>query len=567
MVVGEAWGDNERGKGQPFVGASGKELELMLIEAGINLDEVFYTNLVNEKPNANDMRFFCLQNERGEGGLLNDGIRPNVRFQQGLQRLDAQIEAVKPELIISTGNWPLWYLTGKANVKTNKGYKVPTGIDTWRGSQLFLKPSPFRKLSGVPVLPVYHPAAILRQYSWRKITVRDLERGADFLKGEPWHDTEEGSRWNMIAPTALALGNIIDGWIKQPEIPIVCDLETKQQRIHIVGLTRDGKTNIAIPFFHITTSGFRPVYSPLEFRQIYMHLFRLFHAPGMRFRGQNWLYDIQYITKFFFISPRCDWDSMVGQHVAFPALRKALDFQASMYCRHYVYWKDDLKESTDNHDTVQACHYNCEDLYRTHEIISVQEQMLPVLNKLPQFHRRMRVFPVLVQMMNDGVLVNKAMKDRQRIELLATANDIHNWLEEVMPERVKKRGKKDKPWYSSNAQLAPILYDVMKLKPIINRQTGARTTNKEALSELSERYPQWAGLLSAILLLRSVRVVAGNILSAKLESDGRIRTSYSLAGPDTYRLSSSKNVWDGGGNLQNILRDREDMDLLEQDLI
>lgn len=567
MVVGEAWGDNERARGLPFVGASGKELEIMLAEAGIDPTSCFYTNLVNEKPNANDMRAFLHPNARGERGLLNDGLRPADRLLVGLQRLDRQIETVNPQIIIATGNWPMWYLTGKGNVKTSKGYKLPTGIDTWRGSQLFLRTSPFRELEGVPVLPVYHPAAILRNYSWRKITVQDLTRAAVFLGGGSWKDLGETERFNLVMPSPAELGRFVDSWIKQPEIPIVCDLETKQQRIHIVGLTRDGKTNIAIPFFHITPNGFRPTYSPLAFRQIYMHLHRLFHAPGMRFRGQNWLYDIQYITKFFFIAPRCDWDSMVGQHVAFPALRKALDYQASMYCKHYVYWKDDLKESTDNYDTVQACLYNCEDLWRTHEIISVQETILPALGKLPQFHRRMRVFPVLVKMMNTGVLVNKQMKDRQRVELLQTANDIQNWLETVMPDRVKDLRPKAKPWYSSNTQLAPILYDKLRMKPIIDRQTGTRTTNKEALVELSERYPQWSGLLSAILLLRSVRVVAGNILSAPLESDSRIRTSYNLAGPETYRLASSKNVWGGGGNLQNILRDREDMDMLEQDLI
>lgn len=567
MIVGEAWGENERQRNLPFVGSSGKELETMLAEAGIDPNTCLFTNLVNEKPAANDMKGFLHPNARGEKGLFSDGIRPADRLLTGLQRLDQQIEAVRPQIIIALGNWPMWYLTGKGNVKTDRGYKLPTGIDTWRGSQLFLRPSPFRTLEGIPVLPTYHPAAILRNFSWRKITVHDFTRVETFLEGGSWKDLGELERFNIVMPSPDELGNFINSWIEQPEVPIVCDLETKSSRIHIVGLTRDGKTNIAIPFFHITANGFRPTYSPLHFKQIYLHLHRLFTAPGLRFRGQNWIYDIQFIIKFFFVSPQCDWDSMVAQHVAFPALRKALDYQASMYCKHYVYWKDDLKESTDNMDTVQACLYNCEDLWRTAEIIAVQEKLLLDLGKLSQFHRRMRVFPVLVRMMTDGVLINKNLKNRQRVELLSTANEIHNWLEEVMPDRLKSKAKNAKPWYSSNTQLAPILYDHMHLKPVINRQSGKRTANKEALVELCDRYPQWAGLLSAILLIRSVRVVAGNILSNVLENDGRIRTAYNLAGPDTYRLSSSKNVWGGGGNLQNIMRDREDMDLLEHDLI
>lgn len=569
MVVGEAWGDTERAQGKPFVGASGVELERMLREAGIDPTHCFFTNLVNEKPNMNDMRYFLLPNERGASSMLNDGVRPSVRMLQGLQRLDMQIEVVKPRIIIATGNWPLWYLTGKANVKTNKGYKIPTGIDTWRGSQLFLRSSPFRPRAGVPVLPVYHPAAILRMYTWRQITVQDLRRAGDFISGRmsSWHDVNAGERWNLVAPKPADLETLIDGWIKQPEVPIICDLETKLQRIHIVGLTRDGKTNVAVPFFHITPDGFRRVYTPLDFKRIYMALFKLFTAPGMKFVGQNWLYDIQYITKFFHITPHCEHDTMIWQHVMFPSLRKGLDYLSSMYCAHHVYWKDDLKESTDTYDTNMACLYNCEDLYRTHEIFTVQKGASEALGKEKQFRRRMRLFPIVARMMNNGVLVDEKLKTEQRIDLFHTSLEISNWLEKVMPSHVKKVDtKSETPWYDSPSQLAHILYDRLKLKPIYDRKTGARSTGKEALGELAEHYPHFAGLFSAILLLRSVQVIAGNILSAPLESNGRMCTAYSLASVITYRLASSKNVWGGGGNMQNILRDREEMDLLEEDL-
>jgi uracil-DNA glycosylase len=566
MVVGEAWGQNEKDQQKPFVGASGKELEAMLREAGIDPADCFFTNLIPDKPMGNDMRAFLFDIKHKGDDLLGDGIKPQPRLADGLRRLDAQIEAVRPQLIIATGNWPLWYLTRKANAKTSKGYRLPTGIDTWRGSQLFLCPSPFRAYSAVPVLPIYHPAAILRMYAWRKITVQDLSRASDFAydRMPSWRDTGADDRFNVIRPSAKELSTHINAWIKEPHIPIVCDVETKKYRLHIVGLTRDGKTNIAIPFFAITPDGFRPLYTPLEFKEIYLLLIKLFSAPGMKFVGQNWSYDIQYITKFFFTTPELYWDTIIGQHVAFPRLKKSLDYQASMYCKHYVYWKDDLKESTDSMDWEAACNYNCEDLWRTHEIWKVQEELLPALGKLQQFRERMEVFPCCVDMMNDGVLVNRALKDRQRVQLLQLSMEISNWLESIMPDRLKPDAKT--PWFGSPKNLKYILYDRLGLRPVINRQTGTATTDKEALIELSERYPQWAGFLSAILLLRSVRVVAGNILSAPLESDGRIRTSYNITATITYRLSSSTNVWDGGGNLQNILRDREDMDLLEQDL-
>lgn len=567
MVVGEAWGDSERAAGKPFVGASGQELERMLREAGIDPARCFFTNLVNEKPNANDMSFMLLPNEKKATSMFGDGVRPNARLAAGLQRLDAQITTIQPKIIIATGNWPLWYLTGNGDARTQKGFKMPTGIDKWRGSQLFLKPSPYRSLRDIPVLPIYHPAAILRQYINRKITVQDLSRVKDFLDGMSWRDIGELDRSNVIHPKPDEVGGFVDAWIKDPDTPIVNDLETKQQRIHIVGLTRDGKTNITIPFFRMTPDGFRPMYSPLDFRTIYRHLLRLFSAPGMKFVGQNWIYDIQYITKFFFVTPTCYWDTMIAQHVAFPALRKSLDILASMYCKHYVYWKEDLKESSENFNIEQACLYNCEDLWRTHEVWKSQEIVLPALDKIRQFRRRMQAFPALVEMMNDGVLMDQHLRNKQRLEMMELSSKISAWLEEVMPNRVKDLTKNAAAWYDSPKQLGYILYDVLRLKPVINRATGARTTGKEALAELGDRYPQWAGLFSAILIQRSISVLGGNILSAKTESDNRMRTAYDMARAETFRLTSSINVWDTGANLQNIMRDREDMDLDDQDLI
>lgn len=565
MVVGEAWGDSERAAGKPFVGASGQELERMLKEAGIDPSRCFFTNLVNEKPNANDMRAMLLPNEKKTTSLFGDGVRPNARLAAGLQRLDAQITTLQPRVIIATGNWPLWYLCGNGEAKTQAGYKMPTGIDRWRGSQLFLKPSPYRSLKDIPVLPIYHPAAILRQYINRKITVQDLTRVADLLSGAPWQDTTK--RNNIIYPSPNEIGDMVSTWIKDPSTPIVNDLETKQSRIHIVGLTRDGETNITVPFFRMTPDGFRPMYKPWDFKAIWRHLHRLYTAPEMRFVGQNWVYDIQYIAKFFFVTPHCHWDTMIAQHIAFPALRKSLDILASMYCRHYIYWKEDLKESNENMNIEQACLYNCEDLWRTHEVWKAQESVLPALGKLAAFRRRMEAFPALVEMMLDGVLVDQEQRNRQRMEMMDISNQISAWLEEIMPNRVKDLSKGAAAWYDSPKQLGYILYDVLHLKPIVNRQTGARTTGKEALAELSERYPQWAGLLSAILILRSSNVIGRNILSAQTDSDGRLRTAYNLAGPETFRLASSENVWGTGTNLQNVPRDREDMELGSQDLI
>src|SRR3990170_3156877 len=55
MLVGEAFGYEEERAGEPFVGASGQELNRMLHEVGIMRSECYVTNLVNSRPANNDI--------------------------------------------------------------------------------------------------------------------------------------------------------------------------------------------------------------------------------------------------------------------------------------------------------------------------------------------------------------------------------------------------------------------------------------------------------------------------------------------------------------------------------
>ncbi|HKW08147.1 MAG TPA: UdgX family uracil-DNA binding protein [Candidatus Dormibacteraeota bacterium] len=132
MLVGEQPGDQEDLAGKPFVGPAGKLLERALDAAGIDRRKVYVTNAVkhfrwtrrgkrrlHEKPNAGQVR----------------ACRP---------WLDAEIEAVKPHLIVLLGATAAQSVMGPA----------------FRVSRLHgeVMPSPL----GVPVLATVHPSSILR---------------------------------------------------------------------------------------------------------------------------------------------------------------------------------------------------------------------------------------------------------------------------------------------------------------------------------------------------------------------------------------------------------------------
>ena len=53
ILVGEAPGRSEDKRGEPFVGSAGKRLNEILLDAGINRDDVYITNIVKCRPPNN----------------------------------------------------------------------------------------------------------------------------------------------------------------------------------------------------------------------------------------------------------------------------------------------------------------------------------------------------------------------------------------------------------------------------------------------------------------------------------------------------------------------------------
>ena len=560
LVVGEAHGTKEAEMKLPFVGSAGRLLKEMLKEVGVSPSDCLFTNLINSKAPGGDMRGFLLPNERGATTLK--GLRPNSLLVSALHRLDSLITTLSPSLIIACGNWPLWWLTEAATARTIAGYKVPEGIGNWAGSELSLVPSPLgRTFAGIPVLPIYHPATILRQHPWRVITAADLSRIPALLGGE----RKETDELIYTRPTVGTIKAFLDTYRNDE---VTCDLETFGKRIHIVGLGY-GNIALSIPFFHILTDGStRPTYSKEEFIEIYFLLREFFLSPTTRIVGQHFSYDIQYIARYFNATPKVTFDTMIAQHILFPALRgfKGLDSLSRFFCRRHIYWKDERKISTAKEDLERACLYNARDVLVTSEVASAQRKALRESGKMPRFEERMEVFEATRDMMLRGVRTNETLRRAQRQELFSQMDKIGKWLDDVIPSHMKNPTAKT-PWYRSSPQTCDILYRKLKLEGGWDSRTGGYSADKEILAQIAKRYPNFSGFLSALILYKSLSTIASGYYAAPLGFDNRLRCSYNLAGPVTNRLASSEDAWGSGTNLQNILRERDPMDLLEQTLV
>ena len=323
MIVGDFPGMHEERLGVPIAGASATELDKMLHEAGILRNECFVTNVCRVRPMGDRLESFVAAKKKDITSmhlLIGDKyVLPPVK--QGIDMLKKEIEIVRPNVILVLGNLALWALTGC------------WGVARWRGSLL--------QIGGGPkVIPSLHPSTVIREWAMRHIVVQDFRRVAANRTSAPyalpkWDFIIRPSFLKVIG-TLTGLQNLLN---EGTSFWIDFDLETKHNHIDCAGISWSLTEAICIPFF---SKNNKEGYWNLEeeYTIVYL-LFLILTHPLAKIRGQNLLYDAQYTQRHWFFTPNVKQDTMIEHHTCFAGLKKSLDFQASIYCRHYIQWKPD----------------------------------------------------------------------------------------------------------------------------------------------------------------------------------------------------------------------------------
>lgn len=555
MIVGEAYGADEARQNKPFVGASGKELDRMLREAGIDPEKCFFTNVVNKRPNKNDMKDFCFKTTPAKkaGVTCVRGLYPDTPLLEGILELEKAINLVQPECIVALGNYSCWALTDDGyKLGNSEGYKVPTGITSFRGSQLR------SRFNNIPVLPTYHPAAILRKWDWRNVAVNDLRSRVPLaLRGE-W---DEPPRNFIIRPSLdQVMEYLYDILLRAENSPypilVACDIETVQRCVECVGLAISSADAICIPIMHNDMDHY---WQPQDEIVVWQTLKKVLEHPKVEIVGQNFVYDYQYFWWFYGIQANYKQDTMLAQHCAFPGTPMGLDYISSLYCWYHRYWKDDGKVAAKEHNDEQRWVYNCRDVVVTFEAIQELWKVLNYFDLMPQYGFQMLRARSAIKMMLKGVAVDKLQRKEQKLIQTEAAMQLEGKLIEMMPESVWKQPAKKAAWYSSPQQLCQIFYEELGIAPVRNRQTGGLTVDDDALNKIAAREPALAQLCATLQKLRSLKVF-GDFIDMKVSpGDGRMRASFSPT-TETFRYRSSESALGGGRNLQNIPKGVEELD-------
>jgi DNA polymerase-1 len=158
--------------------------------------------------------------------------------------------------------------------------------------------------------------------------------------------------------------------------------------------------------------------------------------------------------------------------------------------------------------------------------------------------------PVL-EMAMTGIRVDQHRRAEVLSQYKSEIKFIGEQLDEIITEGIGLQVN-----WRSPAQLKKLLYEVLDLPAVRKRNANgimAPTVNREALEKLSN-YMVAEPICIRLLALRDLDKKR-SFLETGIDPDGRIRTSFNLAGTNTGRLASSMSDMGTGTNLQNVDRD------------
>lgn len=151
--------------------------------------------------------------------------------------------------------------------------------------------------------------------------------------------------------------------------------------------------------------------------------------------------------------------------------------------------------------------------------------------------------PVL-EMRLRGIRVDLARRAEVIDEYYDTIDVLDRNLQRIVLDGV---GLRSFNW-RSGPDLRTLFYDRLGIPPV--RKQGRPTVNRDALEKIEE-YLIARPIVRHLTAMRDIQKKI-DFLKTGIDPDGRIRTSYNIAGTSTGRFSSSFSEFGTGGNLQNV---------------
>lgn len=551
VIVGEAPGETEQATGVPFAGASGVLINQLLSEVGINRASCFVTNVAHIRPQgkkSNDFDWFFTQ--------------PGLPYLfHGLTQLKADLEEIKPNLIIALGGMALRALTGKV------------GIDKWRGSILESSLVP-----GLKIISTYHPAFSFRVYPARAVIKFDLLRCAkqaqfpEIILPERTIYCPQNIVWQR-SPSTKNQWQRFDGLYDREAII--------QEMLHAPWLGQDieaserggggwktsccgfsDRPDRALVLDAHDASGRHEIarLSACQAQKVMQNGqfdFDTLRSDNIEVRGYG-----EHIRDTFGLQAVLGWDTMLAQHTLMlessgggdeqsalekkkkvSPLKKGLGFLVSLHTDEPFY-KDDGKLFEKGGDIAVHWRYNGLDAACQREVKDSQALDITSYGVEQAFVHKMARIRTLDRTTQRGIPVDIAAREQIRSQLEQELNLLQAFLDQGAgrPINVNSNG--------INGDIGTLLFKDLGLPVKYNKKTGRPTADKFAINELAANHGH--PLLLTILGIRQRRTIRDNFLvDGAIDPDNRMRPGFGAAATNTNRLNSGPNNRGTGRSIQN----------------
>jgi uracil-DNA glycosylase family 4 len=502
VFIGEAPGDQEDKRGVPFIGKSGQIIRTEIEKVGLR--KVRITNLVRCRPPANRQP-------------TNDEIKACRPY------LDAELEAIKPQYVVTLGN-----VSSKAVLRKSK--------ITQDHGQLVVGKHPFVGM------PMFHPAYILRDPSKLPALQRDLERLAREMRGER---RKEEIEWRFL--TKSNFSQFVKEFLEAERFSF--DTETTglfmhdpKGRVRTLQIGMDHRVWI-IRLYQAD--------SPMPKHETqYNFLHWLEQASrGKWCCAQNGKFDNEWLMAQYGIRFYVDFDVGLAHHLLDENTPHGLKEMSRTYldAPDYALPLAHLLHPEEHGVLDKFYLYAARDAYYTLRLAILFDGMLKKQKDLRKIFYKL-VMPAArcfedIEMR--GITLDMEKFRSTKIEV----GKKRDQAEVELNAMAKAAGAIDINW-SSPAQVGKFLYGTLKIKPTVLTDGGNYSTGEEALLEIRDEHP----IASKLVEFRELSKFYNTYLEGweQLIVEGRVFFSTKLHGTVTGRYSSRLHQVPRDGTIRNL---------------
>ncbi len=338
VIVGDVPSSADVMAGAPFTEGVGVELAAWLGKAGIDLDKCLRTNVFSFRPpQGKTAKFFASKRDatalkKKEGWespfphcpAHNGYLRKEHEHE--LDRLSSEIERADPNIILVLGGTALWALASLSPISTYRGTLC-------RGNEV----AGARK-----VMPTYHPAAVIKNWSLRPLAIMDIFKAAAQSRS-PELKFKERSIWTepLLSDLDTFESRYINP-IKGTSAPLAFDIETDKSGITCIGFAPSEEVAIVVPFQDKRMPD--RSYWPTADQEVkaWTWVKGILEDPELVKLAHNQSYDVIWLTRIGIKTSGPIEDTMHMHHAMQPEMPKALGVLSSLYTNAQS-WKGMVK--------------------------------------------------------------------------------------------------------------------------------------------------------------------------------------------------------------------------------